>query len=355
VDEPLDLVGGVVAHNEENTIGPAVRSLLDQDLGDRARWSAVWIVASGCTDRTVERARELSQQDARVHLVEDPERRGKNRAVNQVLERARGDCLVLLNGDAFAEAGAVRALLEAARGVPAPYAVMGRPVPPSAPTGDAFAEVIELQWRLHDELHREALRDGAGNHLSDELLLLSLPSPTTLSEGTINDGAYLGAMLALRGGGRRYAPEAGVRVQVPATVMGYLTQRRRIYAGHARVAFETGVVPTTLLSLAAHQPRRAWRVLSRCWKVAPQRDRFPQLVLLELLALGLATFDGLPPRRDHVRWRRVPVSRSGDGGNGSGAARSEASRAKTLPTSSRSGTRPPIDLDAAGTSSSRAR
>ena len=306
-DPPLDLIGAIVAHNEETTIGAAIHSLAGQDLGGMGRWRAIWVVASGCTDRTVERVREQMHHGAPVHLIEEPVRMGKGHALNTLFERAQGDLVILLNGDAYAEPGALRALLARARGLRRPFAVMARPIPPPAHRGTVLGETLTLLWRVHEELHRETLEHGEGNHLSDELLLLSLPVADHLSESTINDGAYLGALLERCGGDRRFAEDARVRIQVPASVHGYLLQRRRIYRGHVQVARETGVVPTTLLSVVIAQPRRAWHVLTRCWKKDLHRERFPVLIVLEALALLFAVWDGLPPRRDHVRWKRVPT------------------------------------------------
>ena len=305
----LELVGGVAAHNEEATIATAIRSLLVQELRPSVRCRRVWVVVSGSTDRTLDRARAVARQDPRVAVLEEPERLGKWHALNAIFERAEGDRLVLLNGDAVAEPGAVRALLDASAGVEAPFAVMGRPIPPDPPRRTGLTGAIALLWRVHEEMHRETLGDGDGNHLSDELLMLSLPVLAPLPAGAINDGAFLGAWLARRGGALRYAPAARVRIRVPSTAAGYLTQRRRIYAGHAQVFDETGVIPTTWVSLAFRDPRRAWRVLRRSRGAEPLGRWLLLLGALDALALMLAGWDRLPPRRDHGRWTRVTAAR----------------------------------------------
>jgi len=304
-DPPIALVGGIVAHNEEETVGPALRALLEQDLGDRAVWRTIWVVASGCTDRTVERAREAANGDPRVAIVEQRDRRGKADALNTIFDSALGDLLVLVNGDAVAEPGAIAALLAVARGLPAPFAIMGQPVPPPDHGTGAVAGAIGLLWRIHDALHAETLSHGEGNHLSDELLLVSLPVPCRFAEGTINDGAYLGAILGEADGRLAYAPAARVRIRVPTTVGDYLAQRRRIYAGHARQARVMGRVPTTLVSVALRAPARAARLVGRCAADSGRWGALPVLVSLEAAAIALALWDELPPRRSHVRWRRV--------------------------------------------------
>ena len=307
----LELVGGIVAHNEEATIEASIRSLVTQEVGP-SRWTTIWVVVSGCTDRTVERARTIAEEDARVQVIVQPERQGKSQALNAIFARAKGDALVLLNGDAVAEPGAVLTLLARAATATPPFAIMARPVPPPADSRGPFAGALNLLWTLHSELHHELLTAGGGNHVSDELLLLSLPLVGQYPPGTINDGAYMGAVLDQRGGMLGYAPEARVRIQVPATVAGHLRQRRRIYAGHARVTRQAGSTPTTLPYLAVRAPTRAWKILRRGWASDPHLDRWVVLLWLEAVAAGLALWDELPPRRDQARWRRVTATTGWD-------------------------------------------
>ncbi|HUI38952.1 MAG TPA: glycosyltransferase, partial [Thermoplasmata archaeon] len=211
---PLRLTAGVVAYNEELSLEGALHSLLTQELPPGASWDAVWVVASGCTDGTVEVARRVMAGDARVHLVVEEERRGKTRAMQQVFEKATGDALVLLNADARAEAGAIASLLEVAPWGAPPWAVMARPVIRDERTGP-WAGAIRSMWEVHNRFHGLLQEEGGGGHLSDELLLLSLPNHPQLPEGIIGDGSYLGVWLEQNGGRWRYAENARVTIQIP--------------------------------------------------------------------------------------------------------------------------------------------
>ncbi|HXW67041.1 MAG TPA: glycosyltransferase [Thermoplasmata archaeon] len=299
------LTGGVVAHNEERHVAGAIRSLLDQELPSTARWSTIWVVASGCTDRTVERARAIADDDPRVRVVEEPERLGKAHAIRAILGRADGESLVLLNGDARAEPDAVGELLRTAGGVPAPYAVMGRPCVPPGMRG-RWAGTLRLMWEVHHQFHLLLRSEGGGAHLSDELLLLSLRPAPELPDGIINDGSYLGAWLARQGGARLYAPGARVAITIPSRWRDHLQQRRRVRFGHRQVADVLGIAPTSLSRYALGSPASAVRVLLRARRA--ERAGLPSLAALgagELAAAGLAGWDLLPPRRDHIRWRRI--------------------------------------------------
>jgi hypothetical protein len=305
IRKELVLAGGIVAHNEEHTLAPAVRSLLDQKLPEGIRWGIVWIVASGCTDGTVEVAQRLAREDPRIHVHVEPDRRGKAHAICEVLRRAEGDVLVLLNGDARSEPEALGALLHAAEGVEAPFAVMGHPVPPEG-SSSLMDRVVRLLWTVHHELNGELDTPESGAHLSDELLLLSLPPVPALHEGIINDGAFLGVWLNQHHGRVVYAPDALVRIQVPTSLRDHLRQRRRILVGHRQIAIELGVGPRTLTDLAAAEPGRALRLLVRGLREGGHTlTDLVALCSVETVALALAAWDALPPRKNHVRWTRI--------------------------------------------------
>jgi len=301
---PRFIAGGVVAHNDERRIERSIRSLLQQDLPRGTEWSRVWVVASGCTDRTVEIAQSFAEADPRVGLVVQPARRGKASAIGEVLRRAQGESLVLLNSDAAAAPGAVLALLDSAEGKSRPFAVMGRPTVPVPPNRE-WAGTMRWMWELHHELHLEILRDGRGAHLSDELLLVSLPAFPWIEDGIINDGSYCAAWLRAHSGESWYAPAAEVVVDVPANPRDHLRQRRRITVGNAQVASRLGIHPTTAFRYLLQEPRRTVSAFRRAFAHDGSLGHFGRIARWEVLAHLLALWDRFPPRKDYLLWPRV--------------------------------------------------
>jgi glycosyltransferase involved in cell wall biosynthesis len=296
-------VGGVVAYNEERRIATALRSLLDQDLPPGFVWNQVWVVASGCTDRTAEIARSL---DSRVRVLEEPERRGKANALLEVFSHAKGDYLVLLNGDARAVPGALRALVDEAGQLRPPYAIMGHPIP--EPLGDGWsADAVSLLWELDHQFHRLSIAQGTCTNLSDELLLLPTSHLPPIPPETINDGGFIGAWLTCVGGQLRYATSALVEIEVPTRFGDYVTQRRRIRFGLDQVARQTGVIPSTLQQLARTDPRRALDLLRSIVRKVPRGVRgLTWLIAAEVAAIILLIKDRIRPFPDPVRWRTIP-------------------------------------------------
>ena len=86
----LTLSIGIMAYNEEANIGRLLSSLLGQSLA-HAKLTEIFVVASGCTDRTEEIVNFYVQKDDRIKLVTQPRREGKASAINLFLSRASGD------------------------------------------------------------------------------------------------------------------------------------------------------------------------------------------------------------------------------------------------------------------------
>lgn len=302
----MHLTIGIAAYNEERRIGGAIRALLAQALPPGVRVDEVLVVASGCTDRTTAVVRGLAAEDPRIRLIEETVRLGKSSALGEIFAQATGDALLLMNGDARPEPGAVAALItEAAKAASGPVAVMARPVPPQEP-GNLLTVGLAVLWGVHHRFHARTLADGHGTHLSDELLLLEGRPRPPMGPGIINDGAFLGAWLREHGGTLLYAPGARVTLSVPATFREHVRQRRRIHSGHQQVVRLTGVAPSTLQRLALTHPVVAARmVLAETREHRRGIRALALLVAAETIALAAAAWDRLPPKREPIVWRPI--------------------------------------------------
>ena len=80
----------IAAHNEEKEIRDRVQNLLELDYP--ADLFEIFIASDGSIDRTVEIAKEFS--DERVHVLEFPKQRGRALVHNDVVRLAKGDIIV---------------------------------------------------------------------------------------------------------------------------------------------------------------------------------------------------------------------------------------------------------------------
>src|ERR1017187_3022582 len=92
----------IVTYNSGTSIGPCLEALAREDCG-------IVIVDNASHDETVQRVEEFVAWHP-VRLVANPENLGFAAAVNQGARESTGDVLLVLNPDAIAEPGAVKAL-----------------------------------------------------------------------------------------------------------------------------------------------------------------------------------------------------------------------------------------------------
>jgi N-acetylglucosaminyl-diphospho-decaprenol L-rhamnosyltransferase len=94
----------IVTYNSAASIGSCLEALVNEDC-------EIVIVDNASHDETVQRVEEFVAWHP-AHLVANPENLGFAAAVNQGARESAGDVLLVLNPDATAEPGAVKALLQ---------------------------------------------------------------------------------------------------------------------------------------------------------------------------------------------------------------------------------------------------
>ena len=87
---------GIPAYNEEANIDHLLRALL-ADTSKRVAIKEIIVVSDGSTDATVARARSI--RDRRIRVLDRRVRRGLSETENEIVRRAKGDVLILLDAD----------------------------------------------------------------------------------------------------------------------------------------------------------------------------------------------------------------------------------------------------------------
>ncbi len=118
------------------------------------------------------------------------------------------------------------------------------------------------------------------------------------------DEANMEPLVRFQGYKIRYVPDATVRNRGPETMRDFLKQRRRIHAGHYRLAREQGYVVSTMsvgatLRALLRSMRWDWRYLT--W--------LPAVVALESYARYLGWLDSMNSRRDHSVWEVITTTK----------------------------------------------
>lgn len=216
---------GVMAYNEERNISQALYALLEQRTST-CRIVEIVVVASGCTDRTVELAQAIADAHPLIRVEAQEQRLGKAAAINWLIERAQGKVIVLVGADTLPDPEAVEHLVQ-------PFAdpsvgMTGARVIPLNDPRTFLGYSVQLLWHVH---HRMALRwPKLGELVAFRNIVQALPTDSATDE------VALEAMITRQGHRLVYAPEARVYNRGPQTLTDFLLQRRRIFAGHMHIA-----------------------------------------------------------------------------------------------------------------------
>ncbi|MER3468441.1 MAG: glycosyl transferase [Thermoflexus sp.] len=98
----------IPTYDEEAFIESRLDNILEQ--GYPSERLEIIVVDSASSDRTVELARSWGREhpDAKLRILEEPERRGKTSALNTALQHANGEVVVLADADSFWEKNALK-------------------------------------------------------------------------------------------------------------------------------------------------------------------------------------------------------------------------------------------------------
>ena len=280
LSRPLSCSVGIMAHNEAANIGRLLAALVSQRTRD-VRISEIVVVASGCTDGTVQLCREWQERDARVEVLVQPRREGKASAVNLFLSQAKESLLVLCSADLLPAPDTIEQVV-----VPFADPEIGmttcRPVPVNAP--DRFMGfAAHLLWNLHHQINLEGFK--AGELIAFRKIFERIPYRTPTDEASIEP------VIRGQGYGVRYVSTAITYNKGPETVHDFLQQRRRIFAGHLAIRDELGYRVRTLSGI---------RILGL---VVRQMDWRPRLLCWTVAVAALEVYGRLLGRRDYRRKR----------------------------------------------------
>lgn len=212
---------GIMAYNEEGTVGEVVRRFLDEPPG-LVEVAEVFVVASGCSDTTAAVARQAGRSDPRLSVVEEPQRNGKLAAISVFFRKASSEIAIVSGADTIPEPGALQELC--------------RPLVDSADVGMAGPRVIplprvnaaqrlhEILWELHHRVALEAPKLGeivAIRHRGLALYAVAGCDEVIMEHAVSSKGLRLA-----------YAPGAVVHNRSPATVREYYLWRQRLAVQH---------------------------------------------------------------------------------------------------------------------------
>ncbi|MFB3888386.1 MAG: glycosyltransferase family 2 protein [Candidatus Bathyarchaeia archaeon] len=294
---------GICAYNEGKNIGKLLnRVLTNQDLAADAE---VLVVCSGCTDSTVDTAREHAARDSRVKVQVEAERRGKASAVNHILANAHGNVILFISADTLPAKGSFSHLFRKLRSSNVGI-VSGNPVPVNR-ADSLVGRLVQLLWRFHNHVFHELNDAGLARHAT-EIFCVRKGIVDRIPAATVNDDAYIAVTAKKKGWLIKYAEASKVFIRGPETFREYFQQRRRIIFGHYQLRRLTGEAPQYLVHLMPLHPMQVMRLA--LW--LSSRYDLPTLAVFlftEFLA-NVAAIGDFFLGRAYFRWGSLPSTKT---------------------------------------------
>ncbi len=212
---------GIIAYNEEKNIGPLLDRVLSEKY-DEISIDEVIVVSSACTDDTNNIVSDYMKKDSRLSLITESKRNGKSSAINLFLKNSTNEILIIESADTIPYQDTIKKMVLPFKD-PKVGMTGGRPVPVnSEKTFAGYA--VNLLWRLH---HKMALiSPKLGEMIAFRRVFDSIPPESAVDEASIE------AEIVKKGLIKKYIPNAKVMNKGPEDIKGFITQRKRIEAGH---------------------------------------------------------------------------------------------------------------------------
>jgi cellulose synthase/poly-beta-1,6-N-acetylglucosamine synthase-like glycosyltransferase len=291
----------VCAYNEEKSIGNLLKDITRQKIPPEMTDREILVVASGCTDRTVDVVRHHMVQDDTVQLIEENARLGKASALNRAFELTSADYIVLVPADVHPADDALFNLLVPFRN-PDVSAVSGHPMcDPGKPNRSLARCLAELTYRLYVRLMRRLDDSGQMAHCSGEFMAIRKDVKTTIPRECAADDSYL-AVIARKKGVVKFAADAVCFNLLPSNIVDYVNQRRRWLFGHFQTRKISGEYPSVMDTIVLSKPRVAFRVLVEEVSERPKEIGFMlSAVVVEAVIYLLSVVDHVV-HRQHGLW-----------------------------------------------------
>ena len=234
----MRLTVGICAYNEEENLGGLLRNILENQ--NISQDSEVLVVASGCTDRTIEIAEQYAIMDSRVRVFTEAKREGKASAINKIFANATGEAIIFISADTLPWKKCFEKLTTRLQ-TPDVGIVCGKPLPVNS-TNSLTDRLVRMLWSFHDHVFKELNDAGLAKHAT-EVFCIRSGIVDRIPPETINDDAHIALLTKKQGWLIKYEPKSIVSMCGPKVFSDYIKQRKRILYGHSQVKKATGQSP----------------------------------------------------------------------------------------------------------------
>src|SRR3989344_5624235 len=208
----------ITSFKEKKTIGRAIEAFLAQEDEFNE------LIVSAPDDETLSEAKTYKKISKKLRIIKD-EGKGKPAALNKVFKIAKGDILILSDGDVFVSKDAVRKLKNKFKDGTI-GGVSGRVISTNN-NEDMMGFWAHILTSAFDKKRERENRQQRDIVCSGYLYAIRKGIVEWLPEETLADDAYISLMINKKGFKTIYEREAEVYVKYPENINDWIKQKRR--------------------------------------------------------------------------------------------------------------------------------
>lgn len=214
----------ITAYKEPKTIAKTIGIFLKQKISEPYE-----LIGVAPDEETAEVIRSYSRKNKHVKYLKDPHK-GKPAALNLAFKKAKGDILVLTDGDVYSSSNSLSELLK-------PFtdkkigAVAGRPVSIS-PKDTMLGYWSHVLTNVAHELRLKSAKENSFMHCTGYLYAIRAGLVSKIPENTLIDDGYVSHKIFDLGYQIGYAPKAEVYVKYPSNFSDWVKQKKRSAGGY---------------------------------------------------------------------------------------------------------------------------
>lgn len=214
----------ITAFKEQKTIGKAIESVLSNNIREKYE-----ILVLAPDAETLNEAKKYSKKHKQIKLIKD-EGKGKPSALNIVFKRAKGNILILTDGDVYIAKDSIQLMLEPFKD-PKVGIVSGRPI-----SLNSRNEMLGY-WShlLSDTAHKLRIKRTSQNKMivcSGYLYAFRKNIIKSVPSEALSEDAVISHLVYDAGYKTAYAPKAEVYIRYPTNFSDWIKQKKRSAGGY---------------------------------------------------------------------------------------------------------------------------
>jgi len=217
----------ITAYKEQKTIGRAIDSILNNKLKEDFE-----IIVSAPDEETLNVVSEYSKKNKKIKIVKD-EGQGKPAALNMVFKKAKGDILVLTDGDVYMGENSLRGLIDGFKDEKV-GAVSGHPISLNS-RKKMLGFWSHILTEVADKRRKIAVKTGRRFFCSGYLFAMRKGLVEKIPTETLSDDGLMSLIIYSRGCKLNYSSSSIVNVNYPTSFSDWIIQKKRSAGGYNQI------------------------------------------------------------------------------------------------------------------------